>query len=67
VIKKNLKREPGASCGQMTLLQLNYLPCGYKVIGSNGDEINSFLEGGEVDFMGWIIGKTDQHDIYRTP
>ena len=33
------------SRGQMTLSQLDYLPCGYKVLRSNGNEIDSFLEG----------------------
>jgi hypothetical protein len=39
--------------GQMILSKLDNLPCGYQVLGPNGDEINSFLEGGEVDLVSW--------------
>ena len=31
--------------------QFDYLPCGYKVLRPDGDEVDSFLEGGEVDLV----------------
>ena len=37
--------------GHMILLQLDDLPCGYKVLRPNGDEIYAFLEGREVDLV----------------
>ena len=33
-------------------LQLNYLPRGYKVLRPDGDEIDTFLEGGEIELVG---------------
>ena len=35
----------------MTLSQLDNLPCSYKVFWPDGDEIDSFLEGGEVNLV----------------
>ena len=36
---------------QMTLSQLDYLPGRYKALRPEGDEIDSFLEGGEVELV----------------
>ena len=37
------------SCGHLIRSQLDDFPGGYKVLGADGDEIDSFPEGGEVD------------------
>ena len=34
------------------LLVFDNLPCGHKVLRPDGDEIDSFLEGGEVELVG---------------
>ena len=46
---------PKPSGGHMTLLKLDYLPCGYKILRPDGDEIYSFLVGGEVDLVSGLF------------
>jgi len=41
--------------GHLLFSQLNNLPRGQEVPGPDGEEVDSFLEGGEVEFQGGAL------------
>ena len=51
-MKKNIQGSKSLSGGHLILSKLNNLPRGYKVLRTDSNEVDSFLEGGEVDLMG---------------